>query len=374
METVCKKNKCTGCMACVETCIHGAIAIKDNLSEYNAFIDSKKCVNCNMCHKICPNNTKVETKEPIAWYQGWAKNKNIRGNSSSGGLATAISKSFVKRNGVVYSCCFKNGSFLFERAESEQDIRKFIGSKYVKSNPYGVYKAIKNDLKLNEQVLFIGLPCQCAALRNYIGDRNNKNLYLIDLICHGTPSPKLLNIFLNQYGKSLYSIKNISFRVKAKMQIHCDNKGIVTKGVSDKYTIAFLNGLTYTENCYNCDYAKRERVSDLTLGDSWGSEIMLEERKKGISLVLCQTNKGKELLTCSEVEIVDVDSDNAIKNNLQLQRPFRMPKSRDKFFRAIQNERKFNKEVYRYYTKQCIKQDLKELLIRVHILRSDDNE
>ena len=56
-------------------------------------------------------------------------------------------------------------------------------------------------------------------------------------------------------------------------------------------TAMFLNSTSYTENCYECKYAKTERISDLTLGDSWGSRLTEDEIHKGVSLALCQTEK-----------------------------------------------------------------------------------
>ena len=372
METVCEKNKCTGCMACVDICPKKAIAIQDKMSEYNAVIEEEECIHCGACHRICQINSNPETRVPIAWYQGWAENMNIRRNSSSGGFAASISRAFIKDGGVVYSCCFKRGEFRFSRATETQEIDKFVGSKYVKSNPQGVYAAIKTDLKSDRKVLFIGLPCQAAALKNYVGEKHCNGLYIADLICHGTPSPKLLNIFLHQYNTSLESMSSIIFRVKAKMQLHGDSKGIITKGVSDRYTIAFLNGLTYTENCYECRYARRERVSDITLGDSWGSCMTADKRKDGISLALCQTQKGVDLLEKAEVALFDVDLETAISHNQQLDHPFKMPDCRQAFFEAIANGKRFNKEVQKCFPKQCFRQDVKELLIRMNIIRGGE--
>ena len=371
MKTVCELNKCAGCMACISICPKDAIEIKDTLDTYNAVIDNDKCINCNACHNVCPNNHPVEFKEPIKWYQGWTKDEDLRKKCSSGGLATAISLAFVKNGGYVYSCVFENGEFTFKKAETEEGVMAFTGSKYVKSNPIGVYKHIKNDLTEGKKVLFIGLPCQVAAVKNYVGDKIKENLYTIDLICHGTPSPKLLELFLNQYDKHLKSCSNISFRIKAKMQVHADSKGIVTKGVSDKYTIAFLNGLTYTENCYNCQYAQLERVSDLTLGDSWGSELTREEKKNGISLVLSQTEKGLEILGKSYVVLKTVDISQAIQNNHQLVRPSIIPNQRSSFFKGISNKKNFNSLVFHAYHKQCLKQNTKEFLIRTKIIKGD---
>ena len=88
--------------------------------------------------------------------------------------------SFLKNGGIVCSCTFSFGKFEFDFAETEDEVCKFTGSKYVKSNPEGVYKKILEKLKLGRKVLFVGLPCQVSAVRHYT--KNHQNLYTADLI------------------------------------------------------------------------------------------------------------------------------------------------------------------------------------------------
>lgn len=137
MNTVCKKDMCAGCMACLEICPEKAVVIEDKLISYNAFIDKSKCIGCNACHNVCPQNNALKLRGPTVWYQGWAKDNDIRLRSASGGFATAIASAFIKNNGVVVSCRFLSGEFRFFRAEYEAEIKEMSGSKYVKSNPYG---------------------------------------------------------------------------------------------------------------------------------------------------------------------------------------------------------------------------------------------
>lgn len=140
MQTVCENNKCTGCMACVEICPRNAIEIVDNLISYNAVINEEQCVNCELCRKTCQNNGYVKMVCPIMWTQGWALDNEIRVGSSSGGAVQAIELAFVRSGGIVCSCVFEKGLFCFSFAETEQEVKKFCGSKYVKSTPYGIYK------------------------------------------------------------------------------------------------------------------------------------------------------------------------------------------------------------------------------------------
>ncbi|WP_029323001.1 Coenzyme F420 hydrogenase/dehydrogenase, beta subunit C-terminal domain [Butyrivibrio sp. AE3004] len=365
--TVCELDKCAGCMACVDACPKEAITIQDSLVSYNAIIDEKKCVNCNMCRKVCQYNNPSTLRKPIEWHQGWAEDGQVRKNSSSGGAAITIAEYFLDLGGVVFACVFRDGKFIFDVARKKEELIKFAGSKYVKSNPIGAYKAVKDLLVIGEKVLFIGLPCQVSSMLNYVGEKLTSDLYTIDLICHGSPSPQILDIFLKQYKTKLSTFTDISFRIKAKYMVYGNKKGIITNGVSDRYSIAFINSLICTENCYSCRYAGIERVSDITLGDSWGSELPIQEQKKGISLVLCQTDKGKELLHNARLCLHPVDLKKAIDNNHQLRHPSIEHHRRKEFFKRLMNE-SFNVLVFKMLPKQCMRQDLKQLLLRLRVI------
>lgn len=369
METVCSNNKCNGCMSCLDICPREAIHIEKSLKSYNAHIDMEKCIACGLCHNVCPSNASCLAHPPQMWCQGWSNDLEIRKNGSSGGVATALSLNFIRNGGYVCSCVFNDGKFGFVITADEKDLANFSGSKYIKSDAIGIYSKVFTLLQRGEKVLFIGLPCQVAGMVNYAKfKRNDKNLYTVDLICHGTPSPMFLDMFLSQYGVLAKNCDNIGFRVKDSFQINDNSRTFSSVGVCDRYMTAFLSALNYTDNCYRCQFAKKERVSDITLGDSWGSNCDSNEWKKGGSLILCQSDKGEELLSQSNLHLFDVDLDNAIAHNHQLSTPSIAPKSRAKFFRDIEKGMNFNGAVKRALPKECIKQDFKALLIKLHIL------
>ena len=81
----------------------------------------------------------------------------------------------------------------------------------------------------------------------------------------------------------------------------------------DPYERAFLANLTLRPSCYQCQYKTVARVSDLTLADYWGVEVVHPELKQqqGVSLVLVHSDKGKRLmqavsdnLTIGETDLV----------------------------------------------------------------------
>ena len=372
MKTVCVRDKCAGCMACIDNCPSNAIKIFDSMKAYNAVIDENLCINCDLCHRICPNNNPVFRQKPIAWHEGWACD-TLRRCAASGGVASEIMIKFIDRGGYVASCLFENGKFSFDITNKQERIRQFVGSKYVKSNPTGIYRRIRNLLCENKNVLFLGLPCQIAGLKNYLNHCDDSNLYTIDLICHGSPSPLILNKFLEENDIDINSINDIRFRRKTIFGIPEKTNGekyieISPTGVQDMYTYAFLNALDYTENCYSCPYASLERVSDITLGDSWSSEQSEAEQMKGISLILCQTEKGIQLINNSELFLKKIDLMKAIEANQQLKHPSLMPPERNTFFENI------SKGFYKAFAKSnssiYYRKKIKKFLIQTNIIKA----
>ena len=367
IKTVCELNMCTGCMACLDSCHVEAITVVDSLKSYNAIIDETKCINCNACHTICQNNNPIKFNKTLCWEQGYIADADLRLKSSSGGLCAGIMHGFIRKGGYICSCLFENGKFAFKITNDISDIKLFQGSKYIKSNPKGIYNKVKSILKDNNKLLFIGLPCQVQAMKKYIGTNCN-NLYTVDLICHGTPSPLLLDKFLGQYNINLARCEKISFRQKAEAK-YTDAIYFSPKNQQDYYSIAFLQGLDYTENCYSCKYAQQDRVSDITLGDSWGSDLTPEIKAGGLSLVLKNTEKAEYLLNDIGYKSYPVEKDKAILKNHQLQNPTPKHKNREKFLKIIETT-KFNRAVRKCLAKDVFKQKIKCSLINLKLYKS----
>lgn len=363
MKSVCELNKCNGCMACSSICPKNCISIVDNIFSYNAVKDMDICINCGQCEKVCPNNTVLEKMFPIEWKQGWAE-WNVRSKSSSGGAASAIIKSFIQSGGYVASCLFKDGEFVFELTNDLEVAKRFAGSKYVKSNPTGIYKKIQERLK-TDKVLFIGLPCQVAGLKNYI--KNQDNLYTIDLICHGTPSPQILEKFLAEKKIKIKECNDIKFRTNTAFGLADDGKTFTPEGTDD-YLITFLDSISYTENCYECQFATTDRVSDVTLGDSWGTEYK-EEEKNGVSLILIQTEKGRDLVYNAKLEMKNVDLEKARNENHQLRHPSTKKPQRAAFLNDIVSGKSFALSTFKLYKKRIIKRNIKKVLVALHLIK-----
>ena len=364
-KTVCEKDMCTGCAACLDICPKDALIFEDSVSSMNVFVDSNRCIGCNACLNVCQVNEPAKLSPPFFWKQGWAKN-DVRRKSSSGGFATQLMMSFIDEDSYVCSCVFKAGHFSYYVTNNAAEIDLYKGSKYVKSNPKGIYKEVNMLLNQGKRCLFVGLPCHIAAMKKYLHGRYEEQLYTVDLICHGAPSPEIIKKFLTEHKYDIHSLKDIRFRVKNTFDVLPGAESIVPIGTLDRYTIGFLRGLFYTENCYSCNYAKLDRISDITIGDSWGTEL-LEEEKKGISIALCQTDKGKKLLLKSNLKLFDVDIDKAVATNHQLRNPSKKIPERARFFDELTKTGSVEKGVFSCFPKECMKQELKGILIKLHI-------
>lgn len=330
MEYVCKKKECTGCCSCYNICPAHCISMQED--EYGYIypnIDSKKCVGCGLCRKICPSLDKIKLKSPKTVYA--AVNKNVKDykEATSGGIATLFSKMIASKGGVVYGAAVCDEfSVKHIRVTEVQETDRFKGSKYVQSMIGNTFKHVKEDLECDKQVLFIGTPCQVAGLYKFLG-KEYKKLYTCDIVCHGVPPYRYLKEHLRTIGvfdKGRY----VSFRSKCGYYLAVKNDQKILyqkKNFYDIYYIGFLKGLTCRESCYDCKYAQKKRISNITLGDFWGFNSMNKpfpvEHSDGLSLVMINDDKGKELFNMCRQDMVyqEREIDEALNGNKQLRKP-----------------------------------------------------
>ena len=63
-------------------------------------------------------------------------------------------------------------------------------------------------------VYFTGVPCQVAGLKLFLRKDYN-NLFTTDIVCHGVPSQKIFDVFINHFReKRNVEITNYKFRDK----------------------------------------------------------------------------------------------------------------------------------------------------------------
>lgn len=342
---ICKLSDCTGCWACINSCSHDAISMQEGkLGHLYPHVDSEKCIDCGLCSKVCPVNYPQKVFKPKTVYAGWDKNEKEYNTSTSGGAASAFSRYIIRNGGVVYGCaCMENVNIRHIRIEEENNISLLKGSKYVQSSIHDIYRLVRKDLLNNRIVLFIGTPCQIAGLKSYLHKEYEK-LYLVDLICHGVPSLSYLkqHVYNVTHSKEISEVKFRDSNGKYSLTVLHQNKELYKKYLwseryKDTYLNCFMDGFTNRDSCYNCPYAKIERVSDITIGDYWGIKDNLPlPHPKGCSCILPITSKGCDLLNkiSNDFNLFEREIQEAVNGNNQLRNPQNM-RPRIKLFRMI---------------------------------------
>lgn len=212
------KTECCGCSACAQLCPQKCITMReDKLGFLYPEVNEDKCVNCGLCEKTCPVLHKPEKEQlPRKCWGGYADSEKIRKESSSGGLFTLFAESIINDGGVVFGARLSadHTSVFHDMVESIDELCLFRGSKYVQSNMNDCYTKAKEQLLLGRKVLFSGTPCQIDGLRLFLNNKNYLNLLTIEVICHGTPSPKLYKKYIQQYieEKLKDKVKTVNFR------------------------------------------------------------------------------------------------------------------------------------------------------------------
>ncbi|MBR3280727.1 MAG: Coenzyme F420 hydrogenase/dehydrogenase, beta subunit C-terminal domain [Clostridia bacterium] len=326
-HVVCDYNKCTGCGACCSKCPVSAIKLV-NSSEGFLYprIDKEKCTNCGLCAKTCPVLNEESNKKEITAYACYNKNEAERMNSSSGGLFILLAKQIIKQNGVVFGACFNDDlNVIHSYAESENDLNKFMTSKYVQSNLMNCLIEAKEFLEKGRIVYFSGTPCQIEGLLHYLGKKYD-NLITQDIICHGVPSPKVWRKYLEYRNKcDGHSTNYVNFRNKTngwkqyEVSFKHNDGEYSIKFNEDLYMKSFLKNTSLRESCYNCSFKTIYRNSDITLGDFWGIEKVFTDMNdnKGISAIVLNSQKGMDLFNkiSKDVEYRDVNIDSIISGN-----------------------------------------------------------
>lgn len=363
MDKICDKNKCSGCSACYNVCRHSAIEmVADACGYIYPRIDETKCVNCKLCQLTCPVNNPLKAVTPVKCYAAIVKNEVELLSSSSGGLATAISKMIIQNGGVVYGCSGESPRFVHhERIDNIYDLERLKGSKYVQSYIGKTIRLIKEDLKNNLIVCFIGTPCQVAGVKNSFKEVPQK-LLLIDLVCHGVPSQKMLNDNLLLYCKQNEEVR-LAFRRKEKIKEKfvsrfgweltrvATNKTRFFPYNKDYYMFGFLRCLTFRESCYSCQYANSQRISDITLCDFWGLGKDCEvNQDKGVSAVLINNDRGKYYFDLMKADLYYQHRtvDEAVAWNNQLKEHCTRPKHYDIFTQTYEKS-SFKKAMIKAY-------------------------
>ena len=341
---------CCGCGTCSNVCPRSCISMVCDAEGFAyPSVDEQKCIECGACLKKCPVEKEgASGGTPISSVVLQDKDGESLENSTSGGAFACIARYVLKLGGVVFGAAY-DGSLNVSHIAIErlEDLRLLQGSKYVSSDLRDSYNKVKTLLKSGRLVLFSGTPCQVAGLKNFL-HKDYPNLYTLDFLCHGVPSPKTFSKNIREWEKKEQDkIVSYHFRDKLKSWNLFNTRITFRKGrimtafskLQYRYFQLFLFNFGLQEACYHCQYTKRETVSDITMADYWKECAQLSPKKipyddKGLSLAIINSQNGANLFRelSSSVTSSALNYDEVVKKNKLFRTPFQKPADNDVFW------------------------------------------
>ncbi len=323
---------CCGCRACTDACPkHSISMVKNSKGFFMPKVDTEICINCGLCDKVCPVlNVQFQENPNLKLYCAYNKDEDIREKGSSGSIFYSVAKHVISKGGCVCGAAFVDGLKLKHiMVERLEDVYPLMKSKYLQSNTEGIYKKVKKELIGGRMVLFVGTPCQCQALYNFLGKKSPENLILMDFICHGVPNQELFDRCIFEYEQR-NNCKVIDFVFRKKSEDFLRNCLInrqFCSGFKDKVMLkpddfpfykAYLKYFIFRDSCYSCKFVGDKRITDFTIGDFWGIERTgdVSDFYKGYSMLYVNTLKGENVLNIIKDDLClskfDINSPKAI--------------------------------------------------------------
>lgn len=378
------KELCCGCSACANACPKKCIEMQfDDEGFLYPVVDSTRCIECGLCTRVCPIQNRPNLAEEIPLsYVVQNKNSHVRKESSSGGMFSVLAEYVLAKQGIVFGVAYDD-DFVVKHIgiESIADLYKLRGSKYVQSEIGTTFRKAKECLDKDRWVCFSGTPCQIAGLKNFLKNDYEK-LLLVDIVCHGTPSPMLFKKYVKHHTGMDGPLKNIYFRNKEygyagstmALEFKSGKKRFTGQDVHF-FKETFFRDLSTRPSCYQCRFKTINRVSDITLFDCWGVNNFKKEMDddKGTTSVLIHSQKGLNIFDelSDKIEGVQVDFELLKKDSgSMLEGRIKMNPLRDDFFKDAAS---FTiPEMVKKYTpltmkKRCV-QLIKPILNRFNVL------
>lgn len=346
-----KKKDCCGCGACSQVCPKKCISLKNDKEGFRyPKIDKEKCIDCGLCEKVCPIiNAQKKSEDVLKSYIAIAKDNELREKSSSGGMFNLFANHIIDKGGIVFGVVFDDDfSAHHVGIEKKDELYKFLGSKYLQSRTENTYSEAKTNLDKGRIVLYSGTSCQITGLKNFLR-KDYDNLYTVDVLCHGVPSPKVWKKYIAEqeknYGKSVkqpyFRSKDTGWKRYALKLEFSDSSSYVKTHPKDPYMQMFLGNTCIRPSCHDCKFKALERDSDITIGDAWGIENHSPELddNRGASAVFIQTEKGKELFEAilSQIKIKEIQKDILLPPKMHSRVSVTPHPNRAKFFNALNN-------------------------------------
>lgn len=344
-DRFCGDFRCTGCTACASICPTDAIRmVRDDEGFLTPQVNEESCVHCGKCHQVCPIFCINRNENSIQKYYAAKNLTEIRKGSSSGGVFTACSDVILERGGLVFAATMDNDFHVVHSMANSKTLRDAMcRTFYVQSELKDTFVLIKAKADIGMSILFVGTPCQVHGLKLFLG-KEYDNVYTIDLICHGVPSPGVFEKFI-EYLKDKGKLTSFQFRDKSlgwrgyHVSAVINGKKITEKLWLQSFNNLFSHNLINRQSCSVCKYTNYNRFGDITIGDFWGIKKLdpAYYDTLGVSLVLVNTEKGQTLFRETKgLDIKEVRKEQTVQNSLE--RSQAVPGSRGNVFTLLETK------------------------------------
>ena len=331
--------RCSGCGVCAAVCPKHAITFSIDSKGFSRPVVNESCIDCGLCIKKCHEHLPKNQNKPIAVYNCASKRSDVLRLSSSGGVFSELAALIIQNGGYVCGAALIDASMgiVEHRIISTLDeIELLRRSKYVESSLASVLHRCRKIVNSGQTLLFVGTPCQCSAIANYIG--NSDNLILVDFICHGIASPEVLRWYLKEQEKKIGTIKELNFRDKRNQSssyftIKGENGDICIENYTNGYPFMFSSSLIMADDCITCKYTTLARCSDITLADKCDGTGMDFDK----STVLANTVKGNQLLSALDIDKTQIDINTVVAHAWHLTKVSTLNPLRESFFKEYKN-------------------------------------
>lgn len=342
MREIVKKDRCCGCAACEQKCPKHAICMTEDKNGFQyPVIDQSQCVNCKKCVQVCPvSNTTERTDDLQKCYAAQNREQQEVLESSSGGVFSLLARAVIQQGGVVVGAAFDEKFEVKHLViETEEELYKIRGSKYVQSNTEGIYKQVRTYLGKKRLVFFSGTPCQVNGLYGYLGGSSDL-LITTDLVCHGVPSPVVWRKYKDERTEG-DNIQKVNFREKSNgwvdfaLKIDAEKAHYHKNYMQDEYMYAFMQNWSLRKSCYQCEVKGMQRKSDITLADYWGYKgSFFPHKDLGVSMMILHTQKAVALFNEIKADLLyeEKELNTALSGNGVYYDSVPLPRKRALFF------------------------------------------
>lgn len=321
---------------CASICPTNAIQIVKQKAMFKLSINEEKCVNCDLCLKVCPRRfldfNAISTKvcsfpginhnkflgSFISTYKGYAKDSIIRRGASSGGIVSSLLIFALEQriiDGALVVDVNRKDPLELEAVivKSRDQILSAAQSKYL---PVPFDKALREIMKNKGRFAVVGLPCHIQGIRKIELQypRLRKKIKLrFGLFCL-SHAPLATLYLLKELKISLKDVRKIKYRDgKWPGQVVVELLDGNVKSVEFGY-FGSLFSFFSPMHCRLCIDHTNE-LADISVGDAWLPELIGSE---GWSIIISRTDEGEELLRKAEdqsvIKISNIKKDQVIES------------------------------------------------------------